>query len=272
MKRICLARTDAGLELPVIDVTHPAFVLSVTAAEQRALVDAFLRERPPLAGLPAFMRSALMKLLLRRSVLARGIARARGTFLPGLDTYLLKLGPDNLGAIGARPIDRRIAASLPVLSVRLRLQDVAGLLAEALAPALAARPGRPLRLVNIAGGTAIDSFNALLVLHEQQPGLLAERPIGVDVLDLDGGGPSFGARAAAALTAPGAPLAGLAVAVRHLRSDWHDVAPLERALAEARAADAVAAGSSEGGLFEYGSDADIARNLACLRDAAPAGS
>jgi hypothetical protein len=32
-----------GLELPVIDVTHPAFALAITPAEQAALVDGFLK-------------------------------------------------------------------------------------------------------------------------------------------------------------------------------------------------------------------------------------
>ena len=75
----------------------------------------------------------------------------------------------------ARPIDRRIAAALPVMAVRLRLADMATLLAEALAPTLEARPRHPLRLVNIAGGPAMDSLNALIVLRRDRPGVLDGR-------------------------------------------------------------------------------------------------
>ncbi len=157
------------LELPVVDVTHPAFALAPTDAELAAAVARFLTEPQPLAGLPGFLRRPLLRLLLRGSVLARGIQSAEGGFLSGMNTYLLKLGPDNLGAAYARPIDRRIAAALPVMAVRLRLADMALLLAEALGPTLEARPRHPLRLVNIAGGPAMDSLNALIVLQARSP-------------------------------------------------------------------------------------------------------
>lgn len=264
------APTRDGLELPIVDVTHPAFALTTTDAEQAALVDAFLDEEQPLAKLPAFLRRPLLRFLLRDSVLARGIGGAQGTYLGGMDTYLLKLGPDNLGAVSASRLDRRIAASLPVLAVRLRLQDMAHLLAEALVPRLAAHPGRPIRLVNIAGGPAMDSLNALLILRRDRPAALAGRRTQIDVLDLDADGPAFGARALAALAATGAPLQGLAIELRHVRYDWTQPTGLRAVLDEVRAADAVAVGSSEGGLFEYGSDDEILANLVCLRDAAPA--
>jgi hypothetical protein len=201
-------------------------------------------------------------------VLAQGIRKSEGAFLPGLSTYLLKLGPNNLGDAYAIPIDRRIAASLPALSVRLRLQDMATLLAEALAPQLAARPGRSLRLVNIAGGPAMDSLNALLLLARDRPALLAGRAVAIDVLDGDTGGPTFGARAMAALSAPGAPLHALDARLRHVAYDWNDPRPLRGVLDDARAAGAIAVGSSEGGLFEYGSDDAILANLTAAREAA----
>ena len=260
-----------GIELPIVDVTHPAFAVSPTDAEQSALVDAFLRQEPPLAKLPPRLRRALMRFFLRGSVLARGIGGAQGTFLGGMDTYLLKLGPDNLGAAYAKPIDRRIAASLPVLAIRWRLHDMARLLADALAPALEAHASRPLRLVNIAGGPAMDSLNALLVLARERPAVLPARRVEIDVLDGDADGPAFGARALAALTAPGAPLAAVqaTAALRHIRYDWNDTRALRTVLDGARADGAVAALSSEGGLFEYGSDDAILANLTCAREAAP---
>lgn len=80
------AVTSEGVELPVVDVTHPAFALSVSEAEQRALVERFLREGQPLAGLPRPLRILLLPLLLRGSVLARCIQSAEGTFLSGMGT------------------------------------------------------------------------------------------------------------------------------------------------------------------------------------------
>ncbi len=265
------AQTTDGLELPVVDVTHPAFAVSPTDAEQAALVAAFLRQEMPFAKLPPAIRRGLLRFFLRGSVLARGIRGAQGTFLGGMTTYLLKLGPDNLGDAYAKPIDRRIAASLPVLAVRWRLADIARLLADRLAALLEARadPALPLRFVNIAGGPAMDSLNALLLLARDRPALLEARAVAIDVLDGDSDGPTFGARALAALSAPGAPLHAVAARLRHVPYDWNDPRPLRNVLDEARAAGAVTVGSSEGGLFEYGTDEAILANLITAREAAP---
>jgi len=274
---IIYARAVDGRELPVVDVTNPAFALAMSDAEQAALVEGFARQQQPFDVLPARLRRLVMRFFLRGSVLARGIRGARGTFLRGMDTYLFKLGPEHLGPAYPRPrarakaIDRRIAAALPAMAIRLRLQDMAQLLADALGPALAARPEAPLRLVSIAGGPAMDAINALLLVRRAQPGALARRDVQIDVLDLDEDGPAFGARALAALAAPGAPLQGVRATLRPVRYDWTDTGLLQAVLEGARAAGAVAAGSSEGGLFEYGSDDEIVANLACMRDAAPPG-
>jgi hypothetical protein len=259
----------SDLELPIIDVTHPAFAVTMTAEEIDAEVARFLAAPQPFARLPAFLQRALLGRFLRKSLLAQGIRKSEGAFLPGLSTYLLKLGPDNLGDAYAIPIDRRIAASVPALSVRLRLQDMATLLAEALAPQLDARPGRSLRLVNIAGGPAMDSLNALILLRRDHPRTLAGRRIWIDVLDQDHDGPAFGARALAALAARGGPLAGLDANLLAIRSNWSDTGRLWDLLRGIRAEGSVAIGSSEGGLFEYGSDEEIDATLACLRDEAP---
>jgi hypothetical protein len=261
---------DGDLELPIIDVTHPAFAVTLTADEVAAEVARFLAGPQPFTKLPPFLRRALLGLFLRKSLLARGIRKSEGAFLPGLSTYLLKLGPDNLGDAYATPIDRRIAASVPALSVRLRLQDMATLLAETLVPRLAADPGRSLRLVNIAGGPAMDSLNALILLRRDHPGLLAARRVWVDVLDQDRDGPTFGARALAALMASGGALGGLDAKLLATRSNWSDTGPLGHLLRGIREEGSIAIASSEGGLFEYGSDEDIGATLACLRDEAPA--
>jgi hypothetical protein len=258
-----------GIELAIVDVTHPAFAVAIDDAELARQVAAFVAQGPPLAKFPAFLRRWLLRLLLRGSTLARGIARSNDSYLPGMDTYLLKLGPENLGAAYTTPIDRKIAAALPAFAVRLRLQDVAGLLAEALRPRLADAPGRPLHFLNIAGGPAMDSLNALLLLAREDRRLLEGRPIRIAVLDLDAAGPTFGARALAALAAEDAPLRGLDVSLHHVRYDWSNADALEPTLAAARAAGALVAASSEGGLFEYGSDEHIVANLARLRAGAP---
>jgi hypothetical protein len=258
-------KASNGLELPVIDVTNPAFKLELTEAEQKAHFAQFLAEEERHARLPRFLRAALVRLALRNSVLGKGILAARGGVLGAIDTYLLKLGAENLGP-WARPIDRRVAASLPVLAARLRLQDMAWLMADILLPGLRATGDRPLHFLNLAGGTAVDSVNALLVLHKEAASLLA-RPIVVDVLDRHPIGPEFGERVLQALQADGAPLKGLTITFRHTPWDWRSDGPiLSAVVAATRAANALAIASSEGGLFEYGADGEIIDALTRLRD------
>ncbi|MBI4165047.1 MAG: hypothetical protein HY508_04865 [Acidobacteria bacterium] len=264
-RHILYVRTSNGLELPVIDVTQPAFNLEITEDEQKAHITKFLAGYERHTRVPRFLRSTLTRLALRNSSLGKGIVSARGTVLGAIDTYILKLGAENLGP-WANSIDRRIAASLPVLAVRLRLQDMARLMAGSLLPALRAFTDRPLHFLNLAGGTAIDSLNALLVLLKEGADLLA-RPIVIDVLDRDSIGPEFGERVLRALQTDGAPLQGLTITFRHVRWDWRgDGAILSEVVATARAANALAIASSEGGLFEYGTDAEIIDALTRLRD------
>lgn len=260
---VCYAVTNDGLELPVVDVTHPAFACALSDEKQQALREHFLEEQRRFAQLPGWLRAVMLRFFMRGSRIGRGLRRAEGGFLDGMTTYLFKIGPKNLGSY-AVPVDRRILMSLPAISVRLRLSDMARLLADGLAPRLSKDARRPLWFVNIAGGPAMESLNALLLLKREQPQLLAERRITLQVLDGDENGPAFGERALQALQAPGAPLNGLDITFRHAHYDWSRPAELAPFLEQVRQDGAQLAVSSEGGLFEYGSDRDIIENLKAL--------
>jgi hypothetical protein len=255
---VAYAMTDDGVRMAVIDVMHPAFAVAANEAELAAMAEQYIREAGQQREIPEALREAL-----QNSMLGRGLISATETYLDGMSTYLLKLGPENLGK-GATPIDLRIAASFPAFTTRLRLQDIARLLAEGLAGRVPAKKGRPLCLVNIAGGPASDSWNALIQLRAKHAPLLDAREITIAVMDRDERGPAFGARAVEALCAPAGPLDGLAVGFRHFRYEWSEVSRLRGALEEMRASEAVCGISSEGGLFEYGSDEEIVSNLSAL--------
>jgi hypothetical protein len=268
---VCYALSGEGIELPVIDVTHPAFALEPSEAELVALRGRYLRQARLRARLPAFVHRGIMRFLRERSALVRaGLVRdqataagSTGSFMSGTATYLMKVGPDNLGAAYARPLDRKLAATLPPLGTRLRLRDMARMIAGSLGRT---RWGRPrLDLVNIGGGPAMDSLNALILARKQDRALL-DRPITVHVFDRDQTGPAFGERALAALKQDG-PLTGLDVSLRFVRHDWADVEGLRRELAPLRETAVVA--SSEGALFDYGSDEAIVENLRALRELTP---
>jgi len=266
---VCYAVTDEGLELPVVDVTHPAFRVDPTREEIERRVQAFRETRRRLDRQPLLVRKAMWWTLRRRSRLTDGLMRAGGGVLDSLTTYLMKLGSENLGSGYATSADRRVAETLAPFNTRLRLQAMARMEADALVPALAAgAPGAPIHLVNIAGGPASDSFNALIIVHKEHPGLIGSRPVRIHVLDPDAAGPSFGRRAVVALTAPGGPLAGVDAGLERVDYDWAKPAPLAALLTEVGPG-AVVVASSEGGLFEYAEDGVIAGNLAALAAGAP---
>jgi hypothetical protein len=210
-----VASLPDGRQLPVIDIAHPAFAVTLTDDQLEARARAFDAEAAARGTLSSAMLAALAQ-----STLGRAMMAASGSYLGGLATYVFKLGPEHLGSCDS-PVDRGIADTFPALTLRVRLQDVSRLLADGLAPALrSGDPGRPLLLLNIAGGVAADDWNALLLLHRQRPSLVGGRGVTIAVLDLDREGPAFGAAAVAALTAPARPLENVTVAFRPVVYDW----------------------------------------------------
>jgi hypothetical protein len=261
---LIVAATRDGVVLPVIDVTDPRFAVPDDPESLYRLFDAAHEEERRNRRIPKFIMRGMLKSAAKRSRLLRAILGTEAEFLDGITTHVMKLGADNLPPPYDSSMDRRVAASPHLVLLRLRTQQVARLIADALAPALATAKTTPLHLINIGGGPAIDSMNALIILNRRDGNLLG-RPIAIHVLDSDAAGPLFGRNALAALVADGGPLAGLDARFNHLSYDWNVPASLEALLRELNAAGAIVAASSEGGLFEYGSDAAIVANLAALR-------
>jgi hypothetical protein len=260
---VVYAPTLDGMELPVIDITHPAFALPENDDFGDSLRAEYLRTEKRLF-LPSFVLRFLLRRATKRSILARALDKPDAAFLSGLKTYVMKLGPCNLGP-SFNDVDRHIAGSPPFTSMRLRLQQIATLTADALEGPLTSEPDRPLHLVNIGGGPAIDSINALLRLRKRRPQLL-ERLVVIHVLDLDEAGPAFGKSALHALMEPGNPLYGKEITFLHRRYDWKQTEPLE-ALAQELSSDGVlVAATSEGALFEYADDYTVLANLRALRN------
>ena len=252
---ILYAMTAEGVSLPIIDVTHPQFAVKLSDAEIERLSGDFENQELQRREMPSSCREAL-----QRSIIGKELMAAKGTYLSGMGIYRMKLGPENPGA-DAHPIDRSIAASFPALMARVRLQDIARLLADGLSRCATATTPRPICLINIGGGPASDSWNALLSLRAEHPDLLEGRKLMIAVLDIDDQGPAFGERALEVLCAPHAPLRGLSVNFQYIKSDWSQTASLQKSLLDLHATETVCAVSSEGGLFEYGSDLEIVSNL-----------
>ncbi len=149
--------------------------------------------------------------------------------------------------------------------MRLRLQDMARMLADGLAPIAAASPQRPLCFINIAGGPRRRPPGTRSSTSKPStPNSSPSRLVTTTILDLDHQGPSFGSRALETLRAPGAPLSGLDLQLQHLTYEWSHTHRLPEILATLNTSDAICAISSEGGLLKYGSDEEITTTLQFL--------
>ncbi|HLH95816.1 MAG TPA: hypothetical protein VKW08_11950 [Xanthobacteraceae bacterium] len=261
---LILAKTREGFDLPVIDLTNPRFAVPNDAAAVRELYQEFVDGERRRRHIPKFIMRMMLRSAARQSRLVDALFSSETGYLDAISTYVMKLGPDNLVPPYDTPMDHRFAASSHVPLVRLRMFQVARLVADALTEELPAAPASaPLSLINIGGGPALDSINALIFLRRDRPEVL-DRPISILVLDASADGAFFGANALAALQAEGRPLAGLSIGMQHQAYDWDEPSLLERLLAEQVTKDAIIAATSEGALFEYGSDQAIIANLKVL--------
>ena len=156
-RAVVFATTADGLRLPVIDVTHPAFAVPDDPASLAARRDAFLAWDRRNRRMPTIITRLLVRLAARRSLLMRRILASDNGYLDSITTYMIKLGADHLPPGFDGRMDRKIAAAPHMALVRLRMQQIARLLAQALLAPLAAAPAAPLHLINIAGGPALDS-------------------------------------------------------------------------------------------------------------------
>lgn len=268
---ICYAFSLDGLELPVIDISHPAFRVEISDGELIFRSKRFAQEQASKGALSRWLQHHILPFFLKRSLIGRGLLKMAGGYLDGMTTYLMKLGPDNLGQGYAKPMDFKLAKGMEQagMIMRLRLQDMAETLSKGLAPLLPAGPSRPLHLINLAGGPSMDSLNALLLLQRVQPSRISTRPTQIHVLDLEEAGPQFAGAALAALQAEGSPLHGLTISLKAIHYDWNDTRILE-SLLKTLPPDALVAFSSEGGLCDYGSDDQVLAHFRVLKSHSPA--
>jgi hypothetical protein len=260
---VATARTREGVELPVIDITHPRFALADDPLDIDALRDRALEEERRNGRVPKFIMRWMLRSAARKSLLLRAVVGGDETFLDGISTYAMKLGAGNLLPPYDTAIDRKFSASAHVALMRLRLQQMAKLIAAAALEELEAAPQRPLHLIDIAGGPAMDAINALILLAWSSRDLLA-RPVVIHVLDLDEAGAGFGRAALTELQRAGGKLDGLDIEFRYRPYDWRSTASLDVLMEDLVAREAIIIAASEGGLFEYGTDEDIVANLAAL--------
>lgn len=266
------ALTMDGLELPVIDITNPAFDPAISRDELEGKINDFTEQQKKQAKIPRLIQWIFLRIYLRNSALAKAIMGIKDKYLGGMHTYMMKLGSGNLVPGFNGKIDRMIADSLPSFAMRLRMAGLARFLADGLYEALKNDEKKPLCFVNIGGGLSPDTLNAMLLLQKEHPGLLSKRKVTITVLDLEEAGPFFGNNALKALQVPGAPLEKVDAVLKYSRYDWKQPEALAGIFGIRVTAGSIVAISSEGGLFEYGDDYTVISNLTALAKLAGRGA
>jgi len=149
----------------------------------------------------------------------------------------------------------------------MRIRDLCRLQAEVAIPQLELSPQKSLCFINIAGGAASDSINTLILILKEDSTLLRSRKIEINVLDIDTIAPHFALGCIEALKAPAHHFHGLDITFHHVPHNWQDTDGLIPLLSNKQ--DCIVTCASEGGLFEYGRDKEIIRNLNVLYDHSP---
>ena len=255
------AFTVNGIELPVLDITHPYFVSCTDEETLKKLLPYVEKNAEENAEkfnkIPAFIKRFLINHSFAVAELLQ--VERQNEFASGITTMMMKLGPKLIGKGKKRFLDRQMNKGFGALVIRMRARDISKCQAEALMPLLIKSPGKDLCFINIAGGAASDSINALFLIQKENPALLKDRKIEINVLDIDSFGPAFADRCITALKAPGGRFNELNISFRHIHYDWNSTDKLKELLAERK--EWLQICSSEGGLFEYCSDEVIIKNL-----------
>lgn len=262
--RLSYAYTDNGVKLPVLDITHPLFLASMDEENLADLRKESVQGAKNLKELP----DSHKKILGERSSIYRGffLKDPNVNYLSGMSTLWSKYGPQLIGGGKERDIDRQASQSIGPVAVRMRLHHICTLQANILIPQLTKSP-QDLCFINIAGGTATDSINTLILILKEHQSLLKPRKIEINVLDIDTSGPHFAGRSIEALKAPGYHFYGLDIAFNHINYNWADTKRLTKFLSKRK--ECIVMCASEGGLFEYGSNEEIITNLNALYENSP---
>jgi hypothetical protein len=261
---VSYAFTDDGIELPVLDITHPLFISTIDEIFFKELCFKAAHKVEQIKNSPFSITKIIAKLL-----------KPKNTYLSGINTLTMKLGPHLLkgrkgglwhkfGRLASKKLFMAMIMAMNAIAMRMRLRDICKYQTEILIPQLRKYPQKSLCFINIAGGAASDTINTLILIQKKEPLLLKERKIEINILDIDTYCPNFARRCIEALQEPNAYFHGLDISFRHIQNNWSNTQKLSDLLSERK--DWIQIYVSEGGLFEYGSDKDIIENLNIVYD------
>ncbi|WP_412761530.1 hypothetical protein [Paenibacillus chibensis] len=248
VQRISHAIFENDIRLPILDITHPLFNASIDEQAYHLNCLKSARSIESLKKMPGFIRNIFVRM-----------SNVDKSYLSGMRTLLYKLGPDLSRGIPLGFRDKWAIKQTSFMGLRIRLRDLCRLQSKLLENQLKRFPERNLCFFNIAGGAATDSINTLILIQESDPKLLKGRKIEINICDIDTYGPAFAKRCIDVLKQPGERFHGLDITLNIIPYDWSQSETLLQLSLERSGW--IQLCSSEGGLFEYGSDSDIMDNL-----------
>jgi hypothetical protein len=263
---ISYAFTENGIELPVLDITHSLFLSSINEEKLDKMLKEIKQKGEERAEsfdkIPAFIKSFMAK----RSYIMAGfmLKDSEDTFLSGLSTLMMKFGPGLIGKGRRKFLDRLGSKAFGAILLRMRVRDICKLHVDILENQLIKEKDKNLCFINIAGGAACDSINALITVLKKDSSLLKNREIEINVFDIDRFGPTFAKNCVESLKSTDNYFSGLNISFNHIYYNWNDTTVLNDFLLKRKEWSIIS--SSEGGLFEYASDEDIIKNLNVLYD------
>lgn len=263
------AFTENGIELPVLDITHPLFLKSTNeeslAKMLKEIEDKGEERAESFNNIPAFIKN----FLANRSYIMAGfmLKDTDDTFLSGMSTLMMKYGPGLIGKGKGKFFDRLGSKAFGAVLLRMRVTDMCRLQSDVLYTQLMDEKDKKLCFINIAGGAACDSINSLIMINKKNSSLLKNREIEINVFDIDKFGPSFAKNCVESLKSAGNYFRELNISFNHFYYNWNDTNVLNDFLSKRK--EWLIITSSEGGLFEYASDEDIIKNLNILHSNSP---
>jgi hypothetical protein len=179
---IAYAFADNGIELPVLDITHPLFLSSIDEGRLDEVSKASIQKMLGLGAMPDAQKRTYYEQLSKSLVFGYVFVSDPGAnFMSGMSTYVYKLGPNLIGGGQDREFDRSASMDIGSVAIRMRIRDLCRLQADALIPQLEPSPQKNLCFINIGGGAASDS-----TVHATVPALAKATNAGLRCLGVSG--------------------------------------------------------------------------------------
>jgi hypothetical protein len=123
---LAYAFTPNGVELPVLDITHPYFVSCTDEKILQKLLPYVEKNAEKNARkfnkIPAFIKRFLSKRSFAMAELFQG--EGENSFASGITTLMMKLGPRLIGKGRKRFWDRQVNKGFGALVIRMRVRDI----------------------------------------------------------------------------------------------------------------------------------------------------